>query len=84
MGVVTSLTLLAKIYQKMRPSTDRQARAVTDKLNYNLSHAIAMAADSYFGHLLLLLGRIVRNTYVGAAYCYRPSSAVCLSVGMSH
>jgi len=34
---------------------------------------------------LLLLGRIARTTgvYVDAAYCYRPSSVVCLSVSLS-
>jgi len=30
-----------------------------------------------------LLGRIVCTAYVNAAYCYRPSSVVCLSVGRS-
>jgi len=29
------------------------------------------------------LGRIAHTTYVDAAYCYRPSSVVCLSVGLS-
>jgi len=31
--------------------------------------------------LLLLLGRVAASA--GAAYCYRPSSVVCLSVGRS-
>jgi len=29
------------------------------------------------------LGRIARTTYVDAAYCYRPSSVVYRSVGLS-
>ena len=39
--------------------------------------------SNYFDHLLLLLDRIARTTYVDADYCYRPSSVVCLSVGLS-
>jgi len=33
--------------------------------------------------LLLLLGGIAHTAYVDAAYCYRPSSVVCLSVCLS-
>jgi len=39
----------------------------------------------YFDHLLSLLDRIaiLRRPTDDAAYCYRPSSVVCLSVGLS-
>jgi len=39
--------------------------------------------SNYFDDLLLLLDRIARTTYVDAVYCYRPSSVVCRSVGLS-
>jgi len=64
-----ALNGVCHLYSARRPS------------RWALAHILVI---KLFFHLLSLLGRIaVLRIYVDAAYCYKPSNMVCLSVGWS-
>ena len=87
--VVVVLGLVAERRQQQLVLSVRR-RLLTDvRLLSTVQHlhasrpTVTRSASLSSASVALSLDRIARTTYVGAVYCYRPSSVVCRSVSRS-